>query len=141
MAEVTFDEQTIRYVSLFQDVTQTTVVDCIDTTERIIFVVKEGQIGRAIGKGGENIAKLERMFNRDVHVVEFSEKPEVFIANVFRNYDVKKVELEERRGLTHATVTVESTKKGKAIGRDGRNLRIARDLIARHHPVQSVSVA
>lgn len=141
MAEVTFDEQTIRYVSLFQDVTQTTVVDCIDTTERIIFVVKEGQIGRAIGKGGDNIAKLERMFNRDVHVVEFSEKPEVFIANVFRNYDVKKVELEERRGLTHATVTVESTKKGKAIGRDGRNLRIARDLIARHHPVQSVSVA
>ena len=141
MAEVTFDEQTIRYVSVFQDVTKSTVVDCVDTADRIIFVVKEGQIGRAIGRGGETVARMKRMFGRDVHVVEFSDKPELFIANVFRNYDVKKVELEDRHGVTHATVTVEATKKGKAIGRDGRNLRISRELIARHHPVQSVSVA
>lgn len=141
MTEVTFDEQTIRYVSLFQDVTKTTVVDCVETPDRIIFVVKEGEIGRAIGRGGEHIARLKRLFSRDVHVVEFSDKPEAFVANVFRNYDVKKIQLEERNGITHATVTVDAAKKGRAIGRDGANLRVARDLIARHHPVQSVSVA
>ncbi len=141
MTEVTFDEQTIRYISLFQDVTKTTVVDCIETPDRIIFVVKEGEIGRAIGRKGEHVARLKRLFNRDVHVVEFSDKPEAFIANVFRNYDVRKIELEERNGITHATVTVDAAKKGRAIGRDGANLRVARDLIARHHPVQSVSVA
>ena len=141
MTEVTFDEQTIRYVALFQELTNATVVDCLDTSDRIIFVVKEGQIGRAIGKGGDNIARLRRKLNRDVHVVEFADKPEQFVANVFRNYEVKKVEIEDRHGVTHATVTVEATKKGKAIGRDGSNLRAARDLIARHHPIQSVSVA
>lgn len=141
MAEVTFDEQTIRYVSLFQDVTKTTVVDCVETADQIIFVVKEGQIGRAIGRKGDHITRLKRMFNRDVHVVEFSDKPAAFIANVFRNYDVRKVDIEDRNGVAHATVTVDAAKKGRAIGRDGRNLRIARDLIARHHPVQSVSVA
>jgi len=141
MTEVTFDEQTIRYVALFQELTNTTVVDCVETPDRIIFVVKEGQIGRAIGKRGDHIARLRRKLNRDIHVVEFAEKPERFIANVFRNYEVKKVEIEDRHGVAHATVTVETTKKGKAIGRDGRNLRAARDLIARHHPIQSVSVA
>lgn len=141
MTEVTFDEQTIRYVALFQELTNTTVVDCVETPDRIIFVVKEGQIGRAIGKRGDHIARLRRKVNRDIHVVEFAEKPERFIANVFRNYEVKKVEIEDRHGVAHATVTVEATKKGKAIGRDGRNLRAARDLIARHHPIQSVSVA
>lgn len=141
MAEVTFDEQTMRYVGLFQDVTRTTVVDCIDAGDRLIFVVKEGDIGKAIGKRGENVAKLKRLMNKDIHVVEYADVPEKFIANVFRNYDVKKVDIEQRGDVTHATVTVDSSKKGRAIGKDGRNLRVSRDLIARHHSVQSVSIA
>ena len=40
MAEVTFDEQTIKYVALFQDLTHTTVVDCVEAEDRLIFVVK-----------------------------------------------------------------------------------------------------
>jgi len=141
MAEVTFTEDTLRYASLFQDVTRTTVMDCLDTTDRMVFVVRPGQIGRAIGKKGENVAKLRRLMGRDILVVEFSEVPETFIANVFRNYDVKKVEIEQRGDMKHATVTVNATLKGKAIGRGGRNLRIARDLISRHFPIESVSVA
>jgi len=54
---------------------------------------------------------------------------------------VKKVDIEDRDGQTHATVTVAATEKGRAIGREGRNLRVARDLIARHHGITSVSVA
>ena len=38
-------------------------------------------------------------------------------------------------------MTVDASLKGKAIGREGKNLRIARDLIARHFPIESVSVA
>ncbi len=131
MAEIVFDEQTIRYVALFQDLTRTTVVDCVDAGDRLIFVVKEGEIGKAIGKKGENIAKLKRLMNKDIHVVEYSDQPDRFVANVFRH----------RGDVVHATVTVEATKKGRAIGKEGRNLRMSRDLIARHHPIQSVSVA
>jgi len=54
---------------------------------------------------------------------------------------VKGVLIEHRGDVVHATVTVEATKKGRAIGKEGRNLRVSRDLIARHHPIQSVSVA
>ncbi len=141
MAEVTFDEKTIKYVALFQDLTRTTVVDCVDAQDRLIFVVKEGDIGKSIGKKGENVAKLKRLFNKDIHIVEFSTEPEKFVANVFRNYDVKSVTIEQRGDITHATVTVDAGKKGRAIGKEGRNLRLSRDLIARHHPIQSVSVA
>ena len=127
--------------SLFQDVTRTTVVDCLDTADRIVFVVRTGDIARAIGKKGENVAKLRRLMNRDILVVEYAEEPATFIANVFRNYKVKKVDIEQRGDITHATVTVDASMKGKAIGREGKNLRIARDLISRHFPIQSVSVA
>lgn len=142
MAEITFTGETIQYVSLFQDLTRTTVVDCVDTADRLIFVVREGEIARAIGKGGEHVATLRRRVNKEVHVVEYSDDPKAFIANVFRSYDVKKVEVETREnGVVHATVTVDPAKKGRAIGKEGKNLRVFRDLIARHHPIQSVSVA
>ena len=142
MAEITFNEETMQYVSLFQDLTRTTVVDCVDVPDRLIFVVKEGDIARAIGKGGEHVANLRRRMNKEIHVVEYSDDAKAFVANVFRSYDVRKVEIETRdNGVVHATVTVDPAKKGRAIGKEGRNLRVFRDLISRHHPVQSVSVA
>src|SRR3989454_503746 len=105
MAEIVFDEQTIKYVALFQDLTRTTVVDCVDAGDKLIFVVKEGDIGKAIGKKGENIAKLKRLINKDIHVVEYSEHPDKFVANVFRNFDVKSVQIEQRGDVVHVTVT------------------------------------
>jgi len=142
MAEITFTEETIQYVSLFQDLTRTTVIDCLDAPDRLIFVVKNGEIARAIGKGGEHVQALRRRMNKEIHVVEYSEDPKEFVANVFRSYDVKKVDIETREsGVVHATVTVDPGKKGRAIGRAGKNLRVFRDLIARHHAIQSVSVA
>src|SRR5947207_3059712 len=106
MAEIVFDEQTIKYVALFQDLTRTTVIDCVDASDKLIFVVKEGDIGKAIGKKGENIAKLKRLMNRDIHVVEYSDQPDRFVANVFRNFDVKGVLIEHRGDVVHATVIV-----------------------------------
>ena len=141
MANVTFTEDTLRYVAFFQSETHTTVVDCVDDEKRLIFVVQEGDLGRAIGKGGENIARLRQKMRKEILVVELSADPETFVRNVFRAYGVKKVEIEDRGGVRHATVTVNATEKGRAIGREGRNLRVWRDLIARHHDITSVNVA
>ena len=141
MGQVVFNEDTLRYVNLFQNVTRCIVVDCIEADDKIIFVVAKGEASRAIGRKGETVAKVRQLLKRDIQVVEFSDKPEEFVANVFHAYNVKKVEIEDREGVTHATVTVETTLKGRAIGREGKNLKTARDLIARHHPIESVSVA
>jgi len=141
MGQVTFNEDTLGYVTIFQNVTMCTVMDCVDTGDKIIFVVGKGEASRAIGRKGETVARVRLLLKRDIQIIEFSEKPEEFVANVFHAYDVKKVEIEDRDGITHATVTVESTKKGRAIGKEGKNLRMARDLIARHHAIESVSVS
>src|SRR3972149_4569186 len=137
MAEITFTEETIPLIRLFQDLTRTTVVDCMDTAGRLLFVVKAGDIAKGIGKGGEHVQSLRKKVNKDIHVVNYSDDPKQFVANVFRNYDVRKVEIETREGdVVHATVTVDPLKKGRAIGRAGRNLRLFRALVARHHPLQ-----
>jgi N utilization substance protein A len=137
---ITFDENTISYIGFFQRVTGAIVKDCIDAEDRIVFVVEPGFLGMAVGKKGEIAQKLRRMMKKDILVVEYSDDPSKFIANVFHQFGVQGVELEDRPRGTHATVKVEPSLKGKAIGRGGSYLKLARQIVRRHHPIDSISV-
>ena len=59
--KITCDE--MRYIALFESISGASVKDCIidEEQERAIFIVNQGQVGVAIGKGGRNIHTLERM--------------------------------------------------------------------------------
>ena len=44
------------------------------------------------------------------------------------------------RVIAHAHVTIPAEEKGKAIGKGGRNIQLARMLMKRHHAVADVSL-
>ena len=141
MPEVKLTEDTLRYITLFENMTKTHVKDCMETEDKLVFVVDQGQANRAVGKGGENVIKLKNTTGKNIQVIEYSDDPETFIRNVFYNYSVQSVAIENRGTIVHATVTVDPKVKGRAIGKNGRNLKIARDIVNRHHNVQSINVA
>ena len=141
MPEVTLTEDTLRYIRLFENMTKTHVRDCMETEDKLVFVVDPGQANKAVGKGGENVIRLKNTTGKNIQVIEYSDDAEQFIKNVFYNYGVQTVVLENRGNIVHATVTVDPAVKGRAIGKNGRNLKIARDIVARHHNVQSIIVA
>ncbi len=141
MPDITFTEDTLRYISLFETITKTRVKDCMETEEKLVFVVDPGHANRAVGRGGENVIRLKNTTGKNIQVIEYSDEPEEFIKNVFYNYNVQSVTIENRGNIIHATVTVDPKVKGRAIGKNGRNLKIARDIVNRHHNVQSISVA
>ena len=141
MAEVRLDNQTLLHISLFERITKTRVRDCVDAEERIIFMVDDGFITKAVGKNGENVSKLRKSLNKTIQIIEYSDDPVQFVKSVFHPYEVENVELETRGNQIHATVKVNPVLKAKAIGRQGRNLKVFRDIICRHHEIQSVSVS
>lgn len=141
MEDITFNEKTLRYVSLFEEVTGTKVKDCIDIPEKVIFLVKPGEIEKAIGKAGKNVTKVSNKIDRNVHVIEYAEEPKKLLKNIFYSYGVKDVTLEEKNGVQHGTVEVKPENKARAIGKNGRNLSIARKIMMRHSDISSVSVA
>jgi N utilization substance protein A len=141
MPDITLTAETLRYISLFESVTKTRVKDCLETEDKLVFVVEPGQANRAVGKAGENVIKLKNTTGKNIQVIEYADEPEAFIRNVFYSYGVQKVEIEDRGNIRHATVTVDPKVKGRAIGKNGRNLKIARDVVNRHHDIQSISVA
>jgi len=139
--KITSDE--MRYMALLESVTGAVAKDCIldDKAERVIFVVKPGDVGLAIGRKGSNIQMLRRMTNRNIEVVEYAESPVEFIKNTFAPAQVREVRITEKSdGKKIAVVTVEPRDKGVAIGKNGKNADRTRFLAKRYFEIDHVII-
>ena len=133
----------MRLMSLFQNVTKTTAHDCIEDVkkDRIIFVVNEGRMGLAIGKGGSNIKNLQNILKRNVELVEYCEDPIKFLKNILNPKLINDVRLNDRAdGSKQAIVIVDSNKKGLVVGREGRNAEKARLLLKRYFNITNILI-
>lgn len=130
----------MRYIALFEGLTGAHVKDCVinDNGELITFVVKEGEMGLAIGKGGNKIRRVERMVGKDVEVIEYSDDPTAFVKNVLAPARAESVEITEQGGKKIAIAIVELGDKKVAIGRRGRKIENAKKLLERHHKIQDL---
>ncbi len=140
---IRFTSREMRYIALFESITGATVKDCIidDELNRIIFIIKEGDVGIAIGRGGKNIHTLERMTGKKHEIIEHSEKPAQFIKNALKPAHVNEIRISERTdGRTIAVVSVDPKDKGVAIGKNGRNAERIRFLAKRYFQIQNVSI-
>ena len=133
----------MRLISLFQNVTKATARDCLDDEKqnRIIFVVNEGKMGLAIGKGGSTIKSLQNILKRDVELVEYFDDPIKFLKNILNPKFVNEVKLDTKPdGSSHAIVIVDHGKKGLVVGREGRNAEKARLFAKRYFDISSVLI-
>ena len=133
----------MRFIALFESITGAAVKDCIldEESHRAIFVVKEGDVGMAIGKGGKNIHLLERMTNMKHEIIEHSETPDQFIKNALKPAHVMEIRIIEKPdGKSFAVVHVNPKDKGVAIGKNGRNAERIRFLAKRYFQIQNVSI-
>jgi len=140
---IRFTGTEMRYIALFESITGANVRDCIidEDVNRIIFVVKEGEIGVAIGRNGKNIHLLEKMTGKKHEIIEHSENPAQFIKNALRPARVMEIRITERPdGKSIAVVSVNPRDKGVAIGKNGKNAERIRFLAKRYFQIQNVSI-
>ena len=133
----------IRLISLFQNVTKATARDCLEDEiqNKIIFVVQEGKMGLAIGKGGSNIKSLQNIIKRDVELVEYFDDPIKFLKNILNPKLVNEVKLDTKPdGSSQATIIVDHGKKGLVVGREGRNAERARLFAKKYFNISSVLI-
>jgi len=134
--------ESIRYIALFEGLTGATAKDCIvdEENSRIIFVVKNGDMGLAIGRNGENINRVKRSIGKQVEVIEYSEDLEEFLKNIIRPVLVRNISVSYKDNKRIAYVEVLSKDKGLAIGRNGKNVEKAKILVQRHHGIDDVII-
>ena len=135
---VRLTEEEMRYMSLFERMTESVVRDCVEREDTVIFVVESGGMGKAIGKGGANIDRVRRSINKNVEVVEYSDNEAEFVANAFQPAAIEDVEVSEEDDSKVAYVEVDESDKGLAIGKDGENIEAAKYLAQRHYEFDDI---
>ena len=136
----TFDTDTIRLMTLFENVTNAPVMDCIvdKDSNTICFVVGEGKIGLAIGRNGSSVRHVERITGKTVRLFEFSGDLDTFVKRLIPQANRVRVKCENNE--TVVEISVEKKNRAFVIGRDSRNLRMCKELLKRSHRVDELSV-
>ena len=138
---IKFSANEIRYIALFENMTGAMVKDCIidDDNNKVTFVVKQGDMGLAIGKRGSTVSKVQKAVDRGVEIIELNEDSVQFIRNILSPAELQSVKISTRKnGEKIATVATDNTNKRIAIGKNGINIERAKLLANRLHNIDNI---
>ena len=121
-----------RYIEELRIFTRSTAVDCIidERFDRVIYVIKPGDMGLAIGRKGENINRLSKQLGRRLEMVEYGETPETFIANIIRPAEFARLSPSEKGDAVDIVIRHRAD-LGVVIGRGGSTIEKVRLLCRR----------
>ncbi len=129
----------MKFLSLFESLTQTRVKDCFILEGVVVFVVQPGQLGRALGKKGFNVQKLNRILKKKIKIVEFSENKAQFVRSYLHHLDIPLTNIKEEDDSVIISGLDRQT-KAQIIGRDKKNLNTLKDILSRYFGDVEVSV-
>lgn len=154
---VLLKEEDIGRVNAFEEATKTAVVDYISSEDTLYFLVK-GKLGPVIGKGGENIKRLEANMGKKIKVFLYSPNIKIFVKNLV-TVPVRSIAVIECRknsdaganennaAATAATrqkivrVGIEKKSRALVIGRNGKNLAVIKELLRRQFEIADVKIS
>lgn len=131
----------IRYMALFENMTGAMVKDCVidNDNDKVTFVVKNGDMGLAIGKRGATVSKVQKALDKGVEIVELSEDPAQFVKNLLSPAELQSVKIvQTKSGEKIATVSADNTNKRIAIGKNGLNIENAKFLAKRQYEINNI---
>lgn len=124
------DTDILQLSTLIEKIIHVKVKDCFaDPNNTMLYVVvNPGQLGKAIGKGGLNIRKIQQEMGKRVRMIEYNDQVSSFVKNVIYPLKVESI-TEDEKGI----LIKDSNKKTKSllIGRGGGNLELINRAIKR----------
>lgn len=140
MADILISNESIQYINMATNILKIDVLDCIVSEDRLIFIVKKGHLGIAIGLKGKNLEKLRKLFKKNIKFVEFDDDKEKFIKNLCKPYKINNLTIEGSGNSTVVKIESNASDKSKLIGKGGSNIDIIRKLANRHHSIKDVQI-
>lgn len=140
MTKIRLGTDDIKYITLFESLTGATVKDCVQQEFAMGFLIKKGEMGLAIGKGGSNVEKVKNMVGKSVVLIEFDSNEQNFIKNLFQPVKIKEVRFNNKKNEKTAIIAVSKRDRSKVIGHNGARIHIAKQLAKRHFMIDDISV-
>lgn len=136
---IKYNLATLGFVNVFESLTKAKVKDCFldDNNKQLIFIVEEGEMGKAIGKGGEKIKVVGQALKKNIKVIEFKNDVVKFIENII--YPLKsKIYITDSNIVNIEAQSVMD--RGIIIGRDKKNLKKIKDMINKYFNITEIKV-
>nr|MDO8108882.1 NusA-like transcription termination signal-binding factor [Candidatus Sigynarchaeota archaeon] len=130
----TLDQTNIQFISYFENISGATIDDCMTEDNRIIFIVKKGQAGLAIGKKGANIKKASHDLKKEIEIIENGDNAQELIKNALSPAEIQEITISEGRAM----VKIDPKFRGMAIGKGGSKIDRCRKLLQRHFDIDEV---
>lgn len=130
-----------RYIEELRILTKSTALDCIidERFGRLIYVIKKGDMGLAIGKKGENIQRMQNVLGKRIEMVEFADNLDEFIGNIFRPVRISQIIHEDESGIIHVILEKKGD-LGMSIGKGGCNVEKAKILLRRYLSRENIGI-
>ena len=130
------DSESMKLIAFFESKTGAKVKDCI-LNGKIIFIIEENEMGKAIGKNGANIKKMERLLKKKIKLAEFSNDALQFVRNLCYPAEISDAKLED--GIVTINGRDTST-RAMLIGRERRNINNLTEIVKRYFDVKEIKV-
>ena len=137
---IKLDTDSLRYIAALENSTGSEVRDCIVNEDTIIYVVKKGQLGMAIGKAGGNVKRIGGALGKKIKIVELVPNPIEFATSLMDNTNLKSITLQGEEGSQKVIIEADFRTRGAILGKGGKKIQILKDLLKRHHNIQDVVV-
>ena len=129
------DQKLIGYITVFENLTKARGKDIFLTEDQLVFIVQGGDAGKAIGRKGHTIQRLQWLMKKRIKVIELSTSAVQFVKNVI---DPLRVDALGVRDKTIVISAKDAVTKGKLIGRNGKNLKFLNELLERYFSLHAV---
>lgn len=129
--EKELSENDLAFLNVFNTITGVMPSEWEEIEGTLFFLVPESVVGKAIGKAGINIQKLEKKLNKKLFVFAESKDIEQFVKNFFNNIEIKKIEITDIMDTKAVTIVADEKDKKRLIGKDGLRIKGARAFLKR----------
>ena len=140
MVDIILSNEVMQYINMASNILKIDILDCIVNDERLIFLIKKGNLGIAIGIKGKNLERLRTVFKKNIKFVELDDDKERFIKNLCKPYKVENISIEGSGDSVIIKIQANTSDKSKLIGKGGSNIDIIRKLANRHHSIKDVQI-
>lgn len=126
-----YDIKTIQIRALFESLTRTTLKDCFENQDKMLFVLMPGQIRRALGKDNSNVKKVEAKIGMKIKLIEYSPNLLQFVSNVIYPLKINDILMDNN------IITIKGRDKktnGLIIGIRAQNLRNTEKIVQKYFP-------
>jgi len=126
----------MKLITLFESMTGANVKDCI-ANEKLIFIIEENEMGKAIGRNGVNIKRMEVLLKKKIKLAEYNKDILQFIKNMIHPVELSDIKQENRIITIYGK---DSSTRAMLVGRERQNINHLTDVVKRYFDIKEIKV-